>query len=926
MTKPTDIKPEISKEVIENWQQTVNVIARIARVPSALIMKVEPPYMKVLIASEGEENPYQPEDKDDMDGLYCEHVIKTGESLNIPNALLDEDWDDNPDLELGMISYFGLPLYWPDGQVFGTICILDTCERHFSKDIIDLMARFKNSVELHLKMLVQQTDIREMKDSLVERANELTCLVEVSKFLIDRDLELEDILIEVTKLLPQYFSRPEKTWVTVKYKSELYRSERNTGPEKSPGLELSSGPEMSSDSEGSFQVEINCESAEEAWIVAGIDKSAVGSIKILDEEKSLLKAVANQLTSIIELKEKEKNLVSVRNQLFTTLYSIGDGVIVTDLEGKITFMNGVAEELTGWEYEQAADLPVEKIFKIVSARTGERVENPVHQVLEQGVIVGLANNTTLIARDGTAHQIADTAAPIRDHLGRVTGTILVFSDVTAEYNYKQELENSKQELTYKQQWLSSLFKNSNDPIARLDADHRILNINQKFTKLFGYSLEEIKGMDLDDVLDRPKQKVANREVTSRFLAGNQVEFEGVRYSKYGEKKVCLIRGIPVEIDGQMVGGYAQYIDITARKEQEDKLKYTSTHDPLTDLYNRFHLEKELVNLNRFKECPVSIIIFDLNGLKLINDSYGHRAGDLFLIEFAEILQDSFSAPATVGRWGGDEFLAIIPEDLTRQEVEQLAEKTTSKEIQINSNNGDDLFISVAYGISMKRKPEENIFDTLHDAENNMYRDKLLKEKSTKSRLVKLLLSALHEKSQETESHAVRMADLASELGRRAGLNSNELDNLTVLAQFHDIGKIMVPNRILNKPDRLDEEEWELIKRHPISGYRICSSIEDFSHIAEEVLSHHERWDGSGYPRGIAGEEIPVLARVIAIVDAFDVMTNGRPYKDPLSEAEAITEIQACASTQFDPGLAEIFVEMFYDADTHSKSLNPKFSD
>lgn len=895
-------RPKISEEVITGWQKAVDVIARLAEVPAALIMKAEPPYIKVLIASKGEDNPYHPGDKDDMDGLYCEQVIKTGESLNIPNALLDEDWNDNPDIELGMISYFGLPLYWPDGQVFGTICILDTSERHFSQDIIDLMNRFKDTVELHLKMLLQQENIIKLKDDLFERAKELSCLIEISELLMEKELKLEEILSKVADLLPAYFKNPAKTAVTIKYKSNIY-------PEtKSP------------DENFAYQQNIYCENCQDAWIKVDLDRNSLDSKdsekpEILTEEKSLLKAVANQLSSIIELKEKEKSLVLARNQLFTTLYSIGDGVIVTDLEGEITFMNGVAEELTGWEYRQAADLPVEKVFKIVSARTGERVENPVHQVLEQGVIVGLANNTTLIARDGTAHQIADTAAPIRDHLGRVTGTILVFSDVTAEYNYKRELENSQQELTYKQQWLSSLFKNSNDAIARLDANHKIQAINQKFTELFGYSLEEIKGMDLDDVLDQPEQKVANREVTSRFLAGKQVELEGIRYTKSGEEKVCLIRGIPVEIDGQMVGGYAQYIDITARKEQEERLQYTSTHDPLTDLYNRFHLEKELVNLNRFKECPVSIIIFDLNGLKLINDSYGHRAGDLFLTKFAEILQDSFSDPATVGRWGGDEFLAIIPEDLTRQEVEQIAEKTTSKEIQINSNNGDDLFISVAYGISMKRKPEENIFDTLHDAENNMYRDKLLKEKSTKSRLVKLLLSALHEKSQETESHAVRMADLATELGRRAGLSANELDGLAVLARFHDIGKIMIPNKVLNKPGSLSEEEWKLIKRHPVSGYRICSSIEDFSHIAEEVLSHHERWDGSGYPRGIAGEEIPVLARIIAIVDAFDVMTNGRPYKEPLTEAEAIAEIQACAGTQFDPELAEKFVQMFAEADT-----------
>ena len=911
MNQTDNIKrPKISEEVITGWQQTVDVIARLAQVPAALIMKAEPPYMKVLIASKGEDNPYQPGDKDDMDGLYCEHVIKTGESLNIPNALLDEDWNDNPDIELGMISYFGLPLYWPDGQVFGTICILDTSERHFSQDIIDLIARFKDAVEHHLKMLVQQADIEEMKDSLLERAKELTCLVEISEFLIDRDMKLEDILLEVTKLLPGYFSCPEKTWVAVKYKSDYYPAERTpaTGD--------------------TFHVEINCENTDEAWIEAGIDKLADENIKILDEEKSLLKAVANQLASIIELKEKEKALVSVRNQLFTTLYSIGDGVIVTDLDGKITFMNSIAEDLTGWEYGQAENLPVEKVFKIVSAKTGEKVENPVNQVLEKGVIVGLANDTTLIARDETTYQIADTAAPIRDHQEGITGTILVFSDVTAEYNYKQELENSKQELTYKQQWISSLFKNSNDAIARLDANHKIQAINQKFTELFGFNLAEVKGLDLDDVLDRPGEKVADRRKTASFLAGNQVEFEGVRYSKDNEKKVCLIRGIPVEIDGQMVGGYAQYIDITAIKHQEEKLKYTSIHDSLTGLNNRFYLEKELSNYARFEEHPISIIMLDLDGLKLINDSYGHRTGDLFLIEFSKKLEAEFSELATVGRWGGDEFLVIVPE-LAREEVEKLAVKITEEELEIGLSDSDNPFVSVAFGIGTKTNPNQDIFDTLHEAENNMYRDKLLKEKSTKSRLVRLLLSALHEKSQETESHAVRMADLATALGRRVGLSANELDGLAVLAQFHDIGKIMIPNRILNKPGSLNKEEWELIKRHPISGYRICSSIEDFSHIAEEVLSHHERWDGKGYPRGIAGEEIPILARIISIVDAFDVMTNGRPYKEPLTESEAIAEIQACAGTQFDPELAEKFVQMSadveFDANNADKSLPDNFN-
>ena len=331
-------KPEISAEILKRWQSIVDIIAAIGDVPAALIMKSEPPFMKVFVSSQGQENPYNPGDKEKMDGLYCEHVIRTGESLNIANALKDEFWKNNPDIELGMISYYGLPVYLPDEEVFGTICILDTKEHEYTQDVIELVDKFKESIESHLKMLVQKANITNMMS---------------------------------------------------------------------------------------------------------------------------------------DLKEKEKQLVLTSNQLFTTLYSIGDGVIVTDIEGRVTFMNEAAEEMTGWDFKEAENLNIERVFIIVNAHTGEPADNPLHQVLKEGQIVGLANDTTLISKSGSIRQIADSAAPIRDVNDNMTGVILVFSDISSEYKYKRELENSRKLL---QTTLNSLLAN----IAVINENGYITHVNKSW--------------------------------------------------------------------------------------------------------------------------------------------------------------------------------------------------------------------------------------------------------------------------------------------------------------------------------------------------------------------------------------------------------------------------------------------------------------
>lgn len=204
---------------------------------------------------------------------------------------------------------------------------------------------------------------------------------------------------------------------------------------------------------------------------------------------------------------------------------------------------------------------------------------------------------------------------------------------------------------------------------------------------------------------------------------------------------------------------------------------------------------------------------------------------------------------------------------------------------------------------------ENIKDVIKVADKEMNHNKLLETNSANNKMVQGLLSALRAKSDETVEHTERMTALAQKFGESLGIHNSQLIRLELLATLHDIGKTSIPGDILTKKGSLNDKEWEMIKGHPSRGYKIAASTNEFSVVAEEILSHHERWDGSGYPRGLKSKEIPYLARIISIIDAFDVMTSGRPYQQGISKTEALEEIKDCAGSQFDPELSEKFIEL-----------------
>ncbi|MCF6096345.1 diguanylate cyclase [Thermovorax subterraneus] len=471
----------------------------------------------------------------------------------------------------------------------------------------------------------------------------------------------------------------------------------------------------------------------------------------------------------------------------------------------------------------------------------------------------------------------------------------------------EELRQSEKKLQELNERLKCLFVYSPDAIVQFDKNHIIMDINLAFEKLFGYSPEECIGRNVDDIVTGSEDKEIAEKLTRELFINGNINTEGIRYTKEGKPKYVKIRAILMKVNEEVVGGYGIYTDITESYEYKKSLEYMSYHDILTGVYNRRYFEEKLRSVNKF---PVSIIMADLNGLKLVNDTMGYVEGDRLLIRLAVILSKSIGPSGVLARIGGDEFAILLP-NTNYNEADKILKRIRDNINKYNQNEAaDGIILSVSLGFATADNEKADLEKVLSQADEMMYRYKLLNSSSIRSQTINVLLSALAEKDYITEGHAKRVKDLCMKIGERLGLSEKELSDLALLAEIHDLGKVAIPDSILNKKGPLDEEEWKIMKQHCEKGYRIALSSPDLAHIADLILKHHERWDGSGYPLGLKDEEIPLACRILSVVDAYDAMTSERPYSKAKSKKEALAEIKNCAGKQFDPKVVEAFLALF----------------
>lgn len=387
------------------------------------------------------------------------------------------------------------------------------------------------------------------------------------------------------------------------------------------------------------------------------------------------------------------------------------------------------------------------------------------------------------------------------------------------------------------------------------------------------------------------------------------------------------------------------------KIEHDHIKYLERMiniDGLTELYNhRYFCDalSERVKIGKRDNTPVSMIFIDIDNFKQYNDTYGHQKGDYVLSKIGRIIKENARKQDIPSRYGGEEFSIILP-DTSEEEALSIAEGLRSKiesehfEGEENQPNGK---ITASIGVSIYPDKAKNDVELIKSADDALYRAKFFYKNRVeaytsildeiKSNIdekdvelvtsIKTLISVINAKDKYTYGHIERVVMYSRMMADKLKLSENERNILIYGAYMHDIGKINISKDILVKKMKLTDEEWEILKQHSADGVEIIKSVESLKMIKPLILSHHERYDGRGYPDQLKGEEIPYLARILTVVDSFDAMTSSRPYNNKMTYEEGLAEVRRCSGTQFDPEIARAFIEVINENLKNKKLENYK---
>ena len=450
-------------------------------------------------------------------------------------------------------------------------------------------------------------------------------------------------------------------------------------------------------------------------------------------------------------------------------------------------------------------------------------------------------------------------------------------------------------------------ENMVDLVAQTDLEGKFIYVSPSYNQMIGWDSEEVLGASVFNYIHRDDVELVKS--TYQSIVGNRISSKIMYRFPWSDGEYRWIETFAkplIDDAGNVTGVITSSRNVHRRKLAEEKMQYMSEHDTLTGLKNRQYFEMVMSNIDADNYSPSAILVCDLDGLKLINDTLGFEAGDKLLLATAGILKESSPPEAVVARIGGDEFGILIPGHslITAVMVYESINEAVKRYNQSNEN-----ILSISIGYAVKEDAATSMDEVFIQADEKMYRQKLLHSQSARSAIVDIMMKALEARDFMTEGHTDRLQVIATRIAEKLGLSESTINDLALFARFHDIGKVGISDTILFKEGRLTPEEYEEMKKHSEIGYKIAQASPELIHIAEWILKHHEWWNGNGYPLGLKGEDIPLECRIVGVADAYDAMHSDRPYRKALSNEEIIAELKSGSGTQFDPAIIEVLLQI-----------------
>lgn len=494
----------------------------------------------------------------------------------------------------------------------------------------------------------------------------------------------------------------------------------------------------------------------------------------------------------------------------------------------------------------------------------------------------------------------------RDEVGSMTKALLKMQDSIATLLY--EKENSHEQLVKEKDFLNLVLVTIEDGILVLDDRGNIQMVNKAALQILEMEESSLVGKCYQMILQLTDKNGASyqQNLIEQSIQRNQSIPRRESYLQLGERQILIEENAcPIKDHHNQISGIVYiFRDITATMIRQKEIEFLSYHDQLTGLLNRRCFEKESERLVEEKKYPVSLIISDLNALKLTNDAFGHLVGDQLIIAYSKALKAAFRENDLIFRIGGDEFAVLLPE--TPAKEARNCVKRIRKDLE--KVQVDQIPVTAAFGIGVMKEKDNSFAEVFRHADEAMYKQKLSDYAQVKRAIINQIILSNYENQPEKRQEIQKCTTMMRRYMHWMQMDQSVTQKMLKLALVHDIGNITVSRLILNKKEVLTNHDWTQIKAHPVSGYHILKNIDQYSEIAEYVLAHHEWYNGSGYPRGLSGKRIPLESRVLAFVSDYCAMTTKRAYRNSLSKQEAIVIMNSEKGRRYDPDLLGGFLQ------------------